>query len=533
MSTKHLSNNNIKIAQLKSKLLVLVQTKSSISNSDEIFTTIRSHLIQNLSTKQLNLTTYKDITVLLLQITSQELQSSDSDILASIQLLERIMFLFLFHFDPSLIEMGLRIERYLIDILSTEYSKELIQALVKITQVALIKRMTNGIISKVIITNISSALLLLVQITPAANKTLYDFLKQNYNEYDLVHSFCLLTGDEINFSNVFTNDMLFDLLDKYKGEFDKKLRMIQAYVDKNDNSISSMINIKQAFDKMAQLCKVIDALTIRGHRSYSIEKTLKNIIPKAHTLLTYLIKPITVNISLSTDTVHDILHCMKVIDAYDLGTILLILKWNKELLKQHYQFIINTELIVRVISESITIPHDSIDQIIEVVYQIVNEFVDNNTVIVKDNINVRFSLIRVLLSLKIIKPKMIINKDNFPFVINFNEDVNRNDNINSCYIKENIEYYSSTYDDSINELTNKRETKYNIDYMNNAIDKFEEFKAAMIKIYNLASSSLDVDLLVANLRERIKKNEISIEDFEKFFIESSMEMYKELFKSHI
>lgn len=66
--------------------------------------------------------------------------------------------------------------------------------------------------------------------------------------------------------------------------------------------------------------------------------------------------------------------------------------------------------------------------------------------------------------------------------------------------------------------------------LQNSLNKFEEFKNSLKNAYNLESYNLLVDNKIDNFKDNRKKN---IEDYEKFYIEVSLDMYKEIFKPNI
>ena len=55
-------------------------------------------------------------------------------------------------------------------------------------------------------------------------KILFDFVKKNYSEYNLIYLLLIGCDGEFNFSKMFSNEQIYDILDRYKSELDKNYK---------------------------------------------------------------------------------------------------------------------------------------------------------------------------------------------------------------------------------------------------------------------------------------------------------------------
>jgi hypothetical protein len=79
-------------------------------------------------------------------------------------------------------------------------------------------------------------------------------------------------------------------------------------------------------------------------------------------------------------------------------------------------------------------------------------------------------------------------------------------------------------------FTIKRKPKVNnLNKISQSLNKFKEFKNSLKSLYNLESQDLMCDNRILNFLE--KNNNSNIEIVENFFLETSIDMYREIFKN--
>ena len=79
-------------------------------------------------------------------------------------------------------------------------------------------------------------------------------------------------------------------------------------------------------------------------------------------------------------------------------------------------------------------------------------------------------------------------------------------------------------------MSNNGEKKYDKKYLMDCISKFEQFKNSMKVCYNLQDASLPIEDKIIKFKTQIDNSTIKIEDFEAFMLDSSIEMYTEIFQ---
>ena len=323
--------------------------------------------------------------------------------------------------------------------------------------------------------------------------------------------------------------MIRDILDKYKTELNKKFNQLNDLISKFDNSLSSKSICQQSFDKVGCICKIIDSFIIIGHRTYNIDKIIKNLIPISRKILNLLITKIdNENLILSLETISNIINFTNSIDSFDNEHILKTLNWNQKLLQNNIEYLMNTYEIIEILSK-ITIKYQGSNQnkenICLVIIQIIENILSMNNIII--DISVPFYLIKIKKCVDSIQnSNFIIDKNKFPKAFNFfNEECNLNE---IKYDNENFNFYNREYIKSIKE-SNGEDKNFDINFIQNCILKFEEFKNSIKQIYSL-SDSKDTDNRIEKFKKKLTSNKLMSEEFETFFLETSIEMFKELFQ---
>jgi hypothetical protein len=451
------------------------------------------------------------------------------------ELIEKIMFMCFFHFHLKIINLGFSILKFLLEITEFSYHEEILTNIIKIIQILNVKRnigKSNNSISSVIISNLSLSLYFILNYeNPNQNikKIFSDFILKNINEINLIYLLTISCSKEYNFSQTLNTDIIRDILDKYKTELNKKFNQLNDFISKFDNSLSSKSICQQSFDKIGCICKIIDSFTIRGHRTYNIDKIIKNLIPISRKILNLLITKIdNENLVLSLETISNIINFTNSIDSFDNEYILKTLNWNQKLLQNNIEYLMNTYEIIEILS-IITIKSQgniqNKENICLVILQIIENILSMNDVII--DISVTFYLIKIKKCADNIQNgNFIIDKNKFPKAFNFfNDEYNLNE---IKYDIENFNYYIREYIKSIKE-SNGEEKNFDINFIQNCILKFEEFKNSIKQIYSL-NDSKDTDNRIEKFKKKLTSNKLMSEEFETFFLETSIEMFKELFQ---
>ena len=528
-----INENNEKIEECINNIINASNNKEDLKNINEIYNIVYNSIFTSIS---LNDFMALSIDNLISSLQNYILTFQDNLNIESMELIEKIMFMCFFHFHLKIINLGFSILKFLLEITDYSYHEQLLTNMIKIIQILNLKRnigKSNNSISSVIISNLSLSLYFILNYeNPNQNtkKIFYDFILKNLNETNLIYLLTISCSNENNFSKSLNTDMIRDILDKFKTELNKNFNQLNNFISKNDNSLSSKSICQQTFDKIGCICKIIDSFIIKGHRTYNVDKIIKNLIPISRKILNLLITKIdNENLVLSLETISNIINFTNSIDSFDNEYILKTLNWNQKLLQNNIEYLMNTYQIIEILS-ILTIKsqgnNKNKENICLVIIQIIENILSMNDVII--DIYVPFYLIKIKKCVDNIQNSdYIIDKNKFPKAFNFfNEECN---NLNEIkYDKENFNYYIREYIKSIKE-SNGEDKNYDINFIKNCILKFEEFKNSIKQIYNL-NDSKDTDNRIENFKKKLASNKLKNEEFETFFIETSIEMFKELFQ---
>ena len=528
----YINENKEKILECINNIINASNNKEELKNINEIYNIIYNSLFTSIS---LNDFISFSLDNLISSLQNYIIIFQDNLNIEIMELIEKIMFMCFFHFHLKIINLGFSILKFLLEITEFSYHEEILTNIIKIIQILNVKRnigKSNNSISSVIISNLSLSLYFILNYeNPNQNikKIFSDFILKNINEINLIYLLTISCSKEYNFSQTLNTDIIRDILDKYKTELNKKFNQLNDFISKFDNSLSSKSICQQSFDKIGCICKIIDSFTIRGHRTYNIDKIIKNLIPISRKILNLLITKIdNENLVLSLETISNIINFTNSIDSFDNEYILKTLNWNQKLLQNNIEYLMNTYEIIEILS-IITIKSQgniqNKENICLVILQIIENILSMNDVII--DISVTFYLIKIKKCADNIQNgNFIIDKNKFPKAFNFfNDEYNLNE---IKYDIENFNYYIREYIKSIKE-SNGEEKNFDINFIQNCILKFEEFKNSIKQIYSL-NDSKDTDNRIENKKKKITSNKIMNEEFESFFLETSIEMFKELFQ---
>ena len=527
-----INENNEKIEECINNIINASNNKEDLKNINEIYNIVYNSIFTSIS---LNDFMALSIDNLISSLQNYILTFQDNLNIDSMELIEKIMFMCFFHFHLKIINLGFSILKFLLEITDYSYHEQLLTNMIKIIQILNLKRnigKSNNSISSVIISNLSLSLYFILNYeNPNQNtkKIFYDFILKNLNETNLIYLLTISCSNENNFSKSLNTDMIRDILDKFKTELNKNFNQLNNFISKNDNSLSSKSICQQTFDKIGCICKIIDSFIIKGHRTYNVDKIIKNLIPISRKILNLLITKIdNENLVLSLETISNIINFTNSIDSFDNEYILKTLNWNQKLLQNNIEYLMNTYQIIEILS-ILTIKsqgnNKNKENICLVIIQIIENILSMNDVIF--DIYVPFYLIKIKKCVDNIQNSdYIIDKNKFPKAFNFfNDECNLNE---IKYDIENFNYYIREYIKSIKE-SNGEDKNYDINFIKNCILKFEEFKNSIKQIYNL-NDSKDTDNRIENFKKKLASNKLKNEEFETFFIETSIEMFKELFQ---
>jgi hypothetical protein len=117
--------------------------------------------------------------------------------------------------------------------------------------------------------------------------------------------------------------------------------------------------------------------------------------------------------------------------------------------------------------------------------------------------------------------------------------------INSSASKKSSEMFAKEYKSVLNNNSSSHNLKgekdsnpsfYNnkISLFENSLNKYEEFKNSLKSIYNLHNRNLIIDNKIRNFIEKEnslekKESNLNLETFENFYLETSIEMFREIF----
>ena len=249
-----------------------------------------------------------------------------------LKLIEELMFMFIFHFDIEINNFSFILLKSIIDITKFDYHKELLINIIKIIQILNVKRNiqnASSTILYIIISNCSSCLSVILNfVNPEVKKIMYDFIKKNVTDYTLIYLLLINCNKDFNYSKVFSSEQVYDILDKYKTELEKKYFFLEKMLNSNkfDNTLSSKLQIKQIIDTLGAICKILDSFIYRGHRTYNVDKIIKNLIPLCQKIIILLSTKINdIDYNLSTESIQNILFFFQATNCLDTEKVLLLL----------------------------------------------------------------------------------------------------------------------------------------------------------------------------------------------------------------
>ena len=464
---------------------------------------------------------------------------------AIIELLETLMMLFLFHYDIHIIKIGFQLLNFLINNLEQLYSSELLEYFIKIIQLLNIKKQVNNndlsFISSLLIYNISLAIYIIMsnnQIPKVNKKPLFDFIKSNINNTNLLYSiFIPCNNNSISYSKIFSNDEI-------KFIYEKISEVLNTIYTNFTNNLTrkktDIIYIKENINKIGFLCKILDCVTIRGSRTYIIDKLIKNNIPLGQRILdtfNLFIELQNDELKFESETIENIFCYFSTLGVFTLEKIVKTISFMNKMYNDYscdYLSII-IFLIQDLQKLSSNFEENKIKNIVSLIIQIIDIVLKKNKDKNDNKINLDFYEIYKVYQLynlmKKIDPKVTINQNKYPHVYEFFDEKKENnyfDNIENGFNDKNFNYLSQIYLDSI--ASGYKENNFiNKNNFLNCLNKFEDFKNS-IKESLCIKNDFSIDKNIEKEKKEINdKDNVSYGDFEAFFLKNSMDMFKEIY----
>ena len=478
------------------------------------------------------------------------LSQTSLDILAPIiETLESLMMLFLFHFDLIIIKLGFCLVKFLIDNLESSYCNDLIEYFLKIIQLLNIKKRINNentaFISSSIIYNISLGIYIILantQILKENKKSFIDFVKKNISDVNLLYLIFLpFANNQMKSDKIFGNDEIKYIYEKIGDSLNATYTDLSNNYQRKKNDISY---IKEKMNKIGMLCRILNCVTFDGHRTYIIDKLIKNMIPLRQKILETFdeLKELkNTELKFPVETLENIFSYFITLGSFSFENIVKLISFLNRmyndyscdyfsvvecLIQELYQIYTSKEN-----KEDITIKKIAflITQIIEIALQKNKERNDN-----KLNFDI-YELYHVNKTYKIllkIVPNLTIIQNKFPNIYELfieNKDKNILEEIQKGYNNKNFNYLSQLYLNCISE-GNEANNMINKQSFIDCFNKFIDFKNSIrIPLSIKNENELDKNI-EKEKKEMVSKQNISQEEFKNFFLKSSMDMFNEICK---
>ena len=470
-------------------------------------------------------------------------------IIPIIETLESLMILFLFHFDLNIIKIGYSLEKFLISNLEDNYCNDLLEYFLSIIQFLNIKKRINNednsFIASSIIYNLSLAIYIILadnQILKDNQKYFFDFIKKNISDVNLLYSlFFPYANNGLKSDKIFGNDEIKYIYEKIGENLNNTYTGLTNYLQRKKIEISF---IKENMNKIGMLCRILNCVTFDGHRTYIIDKLIKNMVPLTQRILdtfNYFLELKNPDLKFPSETIENIFAYFQTLGAFSFDNILKPISFVNKMFNEYscdYLFII-IHLIQDLYKLSLNFESNQdnriskiinlITQIIEIVFQ--KNKIRNNDKICLDiyELYIVNEIFQILLKFN---PNITFPQDKFPNTYKFFiEDKNQNalEYAEKGFNDKNFDYQSQIYLNCISE--GNKNTMINKQCFLNCFNKFIDFKNS-IKEPLAIKDELEMDKNIEKeKKEIIDKQNISLEEFKSFFLKNSMEMFSEIFKN--
>ena len=476
-------------------------------------------------------------------------QNSSDVITPIIEALESLMMLFLFHFDLNIIKIGFSLVKFLIDNLEESYCSELLDYFLKIIQLLNIKKRINNentaFISSSIIYNLSLAIYIILadtQILKENKKPFFDFIKKNISDVNLLYSlFFPYVNNQIKNDKIFGNEEIKLIYEKI-GE-----ALNNTYTDLTNNlqrKKSDVLYIKEKMNKIGMLCRILNCVTFEGHRTYIIDKLIKNMMPLSQRILdtiNYFCGSQNSELKFPSETIENIFAYFKDLGVFSFEKILKPISFVNKMFNDYSSDYLS--IIIYLIEELYRLslnfqsPEDNnikkiillLAQIIEIVFQ--KNKPKNNDKICLDIYE--FYLVNKIYQIILkLEPNITFPQNKFPNICKFfveEKDKNPFEEMEKGFNDKNFDYQTQIYLNCIS-AGNEANNMINKQTFINCFNKFMEFKNS-IKEPLLIKNEFEMDKSIEKeKKEMVSKQNISQDEFKTFFLKNSMEMFNEICK---
>ena len=544
------NNDNIQeLIDLKDKLTVSLSDKSlQASFLNDLKLKLYRSLYENHSFKnkpEIIEDIIKDIEEFILS------QNSIEMITPIIETLESVMMLFLFHFDLNIIKIGFSLVKFLIDNLEESYCGELLDYFLKIMQLLNIKKRINNentaFISSTIIYNLSLAIYIILadtQILKENKKPFFDFLKKNISDVNLLYLLLFpYVNNQIKNEKIFGNEEIKFIYEKI-GE-----ALNNTYTDLTNNLQkikTDLLYIKEKMNKIGMLCRILNCVTLEGHKTYIIDKLIKNMMPLSQRILdtfNYFCGFQNSELKFPAETIENIFGYFKALGVFSFEKILKPISFVNKMFNDYSSDYLS--IIIHLIEELNRIalnfesPEDNnIKKIILLLTQIIEIVLQKNKTRNNDKVCLdiyEFYLVNKIYQIILkLEPNITFSQNKCPNIYKFfveEKDKNPFEEMEKGFNDKNFDYQTQIYLNCIL-AGNKANNMINKQTFIDCFNKFIEFKNS-IKEPLLIKNEFEMDKSIEEeKKEMVNKQNISQDEFKTFFLKNSMEMFNEICKKN-
>ena len=544
------NNDNIQeLIDLKDKLTVSLSDKSlQASFLNDLKLKLYRSLYENHSFKnkpEIIEDIIKDIEEFILS------QNSIEMITPIIETLESVMMLFLFHFDLNIIKIGFSLVKFLIDNLEESYCGELLDYFLKIMQLLNIKKRINNentaFISSTIIYNLSLAIYIILadtQILKENKKPFFDFVKKNISDVNLLYLLLFpYVNNQIKNDKIFGNEEIKFIYEKI-GE-----ALNNTYTDLTNNLQkikTDLLYIKEKMNKIGMLCRILNCVTLEGHKTYIIDKLIKNMMPLSQRILdtfNYFCGFQNSELKFPAETIENIFGYFKALGVFSFEKILKPISFVNKMFNDYSSDYLS--IIIHLIEELNRIalnfesPEDNnIKKIILLLTQIIEIVLQKNKTRNNDKVCLdiyEFYLVNKIYQIILkLEPNITFSQNKCPNIYKFfveEKDKNPFEEMEKGFNDKNFDYQTQIYLNCIS-AGNEANNMINKQTFINCFNKFMEFKNS-IKEPLLIKNEFEMDKSIEEeKKEMVNKQNISQDEFKTFFLKNSMEMFNEICKKN-
>ena len=466
-----------------------------------------------------------------------------------IETLETVMMLFLFHFDLNVIKIGFSLVKFLIDNLEESYCSELLDYFLKIIQLLNIKKRINNentaFISFTIIYNLSLAIYIILsdtQILKENKKSFFDFVKKNISDVNLLYLLLFpYVNIQIKNDKIFGNEEIKFIYEKI-GE-----SLNNTYTDLTNNLQKIKTDVlysKEKMNKIGMLCRILNCVTLEGHKTYIIDKLIKNMMTLSQRILdtfNYFCGFQNSELKFPAETIENIFGYFKALGVFSFEKILKPISFVNKMFNDYSSDYLS--IIIHLIEELNRIalnfesPEDNnIKKIILLLTQIIEIVLQKNKTRNNDKVCLdiyEFYLVNKIYQIILkLEPNITFSQNKCPNIYKFfveEKDKNPFEEMEKGFNDKNFDYQTQIYLNCIS-AGNKANNMINKQTFIDCFNKFIEFKNS-IKEPLLIKNEFEMDKSIEEeKKEMVNKQNISQDEFKTFFLKNSMEMFNEICK---